>query len=37
METGRFELVRRVRGMRPTKSWSRSASTHVYELIPSVA
>jgi hypothetical protein len=37
MSTGRFELVRRLRGMRPTKSWSRSASTHVYELVPPVA
>jgi hypothetical protein len=34
MATGRFELKRKLRGLRPTKSWARSASTHVYEVVP---
>jgi len=34
MATGRIELKRRLRGLRPTKSWARSASTHVYEIVP---
>jgi hypothetical protein len=34
MRTGRFRLVRRVRGMRPTAAWSRENATYVYEVIP---
>lgn len=36
LATGRVELTRRLRGLRPTKSWSRAASTHVYEVVPRV-
>jgi SAM-dependent methyltransferase len=32
MATGRFRLVRRVRGMRPTAAWSRTNATYVYEV-----
>ena len=32
MATGRFRVVRRVRGWRPTPDWSRSNSTYVYEV-----
>ena len=30
--TGRVSLVKRVRGMRPGPEWSRSNTTHVYEV-----
>jgi SAM-dependent methyltransferase len=33
MATGRFRLVRRLSGMRPTREWSRSAATHLYEVL----
>jgi SAM-dependent methyltransferase len=32
MATGRVRLLRRTRGWRPTPAWSRSNSTHVYEV-----
>ncbi len=35
MRTGRFQPVRRQRGMRPTAEWSRSNSTQMYEVIGS--
>lgn len=33
MATGRVRLVRRLRGLRPGRDWSRAASTHVYEIV----
>jgi hypothetical protein len=33
MVTGRFRLSRRLSGMRPTREWSQSAATHLYEVI----
>jgi hypothetical protein len=34
MATGRVRLTRRVRALRPGREWARSASTHVYEVLP---
>jgi hypothetical protein len=34
MATRRVRLVRRVRGWRPTREWSRSKSIYVYEVVP---
>jgi SAM-dependent methyltransferase len=36
MATGRVRLVRRIRGMRPTAAWSRTNSTHIYEVSTAV-
>lgn len=33
--TGRFRLVRRVRGWRPTREWARSYDTYVFEVLAS--
>lgn len=33
--TGRFRLVRRVRGWRPTRQWARSYEIHLLEVLPS--
>ena len=33
--TGRFRLVRRVRGWRPTREWARSYDTYLFEVLPS--
>jgi SAM-dependent methyltransferase len=33
MATGRFRVARRLSGMRPTREWSQSAATHLYEVI----
>lgn len=33
--TGRFRLVRRVRGRRPTREWARSYDTYLLEVLPS--
>jgi len=32
--TGRFRLVDRLRGMRPTHAWSQLLATHIYEVQP---
>lgn len=32
LATGRFEQIDRVRGLRPTREWSRMLSTYVYEV-----
>jgi len=32
LATGRFRLVDRLRGMRPTHAWSQLLATHVYEV-----
>lgn len=32
--TGRFRLVRRVRGWRPTRQWARSYEAHLLEVLP---
>ena len=32
MATGRVRLARRLSGMRPTREWSRSAATYLYEV-----
>jgi hypothetical protein len=32
--TGRIELVRKIRGLRPGARWSRTASTYLYEISP---
>ncbi len=37
MATGRFRLVKRVRGLRPGREWSRGNSTHVYQVLPALA
>ncbi len=34
--TGRFRLVRRVRGWRPTREWARSYDTYLLEVLPSL-
>lgn len=34
MATGRFRVVRTVRGMRPGRDWSRSNSWRLYEAVP---
>ena len=33
--TGRFLVVRRVRGWRPTREWARSYDTYLFEVLPS--
>lgn len=33
--TGRFRVVRRVRGWRPTREWARSYETYLLEVLPS--
>jgi SAM-dependent methyltransferase len=33
--TGRFRLVRRARGWRPTRQWARSYETYLLEVLPS--
>lgn len=33
--TGRFRLVRRLRGWRPTREWARSYDTYLLEVLPS--
>lgn len=33
-ESGRFRLVHRFRGWRPTENWSRMLSTYFYEVLP---
>lgn len=35
MATRRVRVTRRVRALRPGQEWARSASTHVYEVVPS--
>ena len=35
MSTGRFRLVRQLRGWRPGAAWSRSNATWLYEVMPS--
>ena len=37
MSTGRVRPLRRLRGFRPTRDWSRSNSTRMYELLPAQA
>ncbi len=32
--TGRFRLVHRFAGLRPTENWSRMMTTHFYEVLP---
>ncbi len=34
MATGRARLVKKARGLRPTRDWSRSNATYVYDLLP---
>jgi hypothetical protein len=34
MATGRFRVLRRIRGMRPGEQWSRWNATHVYAVLP---
>jgi SAM-dependent methyltransferase len=34
MSTGRVRLVRRSRGLRPTRRWARTNSTYLYEVLP---
>lgn len=34
MATGRVRLIRQLRGFRPTPEWSRSNSTHMYQVLP---
>jgi SAM-dependent methyltransferase len=34
LATGRFRVVRRLRGWRPGREWSRSNSTRMYEAVP---
>jgi SAM-dependent methyltransferase len=37
MATGRFRPIRRLRGMRPSREWSDSNSTRMYDVIPRAA
>jgi Protein-L-isoaspartate(D-aspartate) O-methyltransferase (PCMT) len=34
LKTGRCRLVKRFRGLRPTRTWARALATHIYEIAP---
>jgi Histone methylation protein DOT1 len=34
VKTGRCRLVKRFRGLRPTREWARALATHIYEVAP---
>jgi hypothetical protein len=34
MAKGQIQLIKRIRGLRPTRDWARAASVHIYELRP---